>query len=602
MFRFVFAALAIALAAPVLSAAPVPAEAGKGTPFPFSAKAPLVVSLNGYDTARERLNKMLTAALPKEAAKITKLLDTQIEKLFEGRSLDNVRKDARVFLVLNDLASLLQDKPAICVLVPVTKHKDFLKSFLTKEEFKTIENGRDGVDAIKTSAFGDEQPAYLVDLKEYTVITLDKATADAHAAKYVAATSDQLGTDLAETFLKADLAVYVNMDAINDQFGDQIRGFKGLVDFALQQAAQQGALGALNKKQIEAVKVILKGFVQGVEDSRGVVAAAELRPEGVFVRVQIRFTENSASAKLLAAEKPEPLADIGKLPAGLGTYSASRFGKAIGDVMRDIGQEFATTEDDAKGADLLEKHLKDVADAGPGAEFNAAQPPGLTISVTAYKDANKAATGLAKAFKAIAAGGRVNGIIVKTAPRVGDEAEKHAGFTFASVNLNFDFEATVAALPEMVRDASLEAFKRTVPEKAIQWIGTDGKVVIRVMAKDWDAAKKLLDQYLGGKNTIGANAGFKRVREQLPAEANLMMIAEIESAINGLVNAMKPAADAIPGFPQLGILKKVEGGQPAYIGMAVTLKGDIATLTGFVPVGSIETASKMLESLFKKVE
>jgi len=601
MFRFALAALILTLAGPAITAAPVPPEAGKGTPFPFSAKAPLVVSISGYDTARDRLNKMLKAALPKEAGNITKLLDAQFDQLFKGRKLDGVRKDARGFLVLNDLASLLQDSPAVCVLVPVTKHKEFLKSFLTPEEFKTIENGRDGVDVIKTAAFGEEQPAYLVDLKEYTAITLDRATADAHAAKYTAATSDQLGSDLAETFLKADLAVYVNMDAINDQFGDQIRGFKGLVDFALQQAAQQGALGALNKKQIEAVKVILKGLVQGVEDSRGLVAGVELRPEGAFVRVQVRFTENSPSAKLIASEKPEPMADVAKLPAGLGTYTAMRFGKSISEVMRDVGQEFATTDDDARGAELLEKHLKDVADAGPGVEFSGTLPPGALITVTAYKDAKKAATGLTKAFKAIGAGGRVNSIVVKTAPRVGDDAEKHAGFTFASVNLNFDFDATVAALPEMVREATLETFKRTIPEKAIQWIGTDGKIVVRLMAKDWDAAKKLFDQYLAGKAIIGANAGFKRVRDQLPAEANLVIIAEVESAINGFVNSMKPAADAIPGFPQLGIVKKVDG-PPEYVGMAVTLKGEIATITGFVPVTSIETAGKMLESLFKKVE
>jgi len=598
MLRFAFAALAIAVAAPILSAA----EAGKGTVLPFPAKAPIVVSINGYDTARVRLTKMLAAALPKDADKITKLLDAEIEKLFEGRKLTAVRKDARVFVVLNDLASVIQDTPAVCVLVPVTSHKEFLKTFLTKEEIGTIEHGKNGVDAIKSAAFGEEKPAFLVDLKDYTAITLDKTTGDAFADKFDKANSDQMGSEPAETFLKADVAVYVNMDAINDQFGDQIKAIKGLIDFGLQQAAGQGALGAMTKKQIESLKSLLKGLVQGVEDCRSVVLGAEFRPEGVFVKLQARFTENSPSAKLLASEKPETMVDIGKLPRGLGTYSATKFGKAIGDIFRDMGQEFATTEDDAKGADLLEKHLKDVAAAGPGAEFSASLPPGATLSVTAYKEANKAATALSKAFKAIAAGGKVNGIVVKTAPRVGDEAEKHAGFTFSSVNLNFDFEASVAALPAELKESALEAFKRMVPEKAVQWIGTDGKVVVRVSAKDWDAAKKLLDQYLDGKGSIGSVAGFKQVREQLPAEANLLLIAEMESAINGLVNSMRPAAEAIPGFPHLGILKKPEGGRHAYVGLAVTVKGDIASVTGFVPVGAIETASKMLESLFKKVE
>ncbi|WP_439622394.1 hypothetical protein [Gemmata sp.] len=600
MVRHALVALALTLAAPVFAAAPVPAD-GKGVTFPFPAKAPIAVSVNGYDTARERLKKLVTAALPKEGAGVAKELDKSLDKLFEGRALTAVRKDARGFLVLNDLASLLQDTPAVAVLVPVTSHKEFLKTFLTKDEAKTLESGRDGVDTVKTEAFGDEKPVHLVDLKEYTAVTLDRATADAYAAKFAPATADQMGTDLAETFLKGDVALYVNLDAINDQFGDQIRGFKGLVDFALQQAAQQGAFGAMSKKQTEAIKVLLKGLIQGVEDSRGLVAAAEFRPEGVYAKLQVRFTENSPSAKLLAAERPEAMADVGKLPAGLGTYTAVRFGKTIGDLVRDMGQEFATTEDDARGAELLEAHLKAVADAGPGVEYSASAPPGAALSVTAYADAKKAATGLTKAYKAVGAGGRVNGVVVKAAPRVGDDAEKYKDFTFASVNVTFDFEASVAALPEMVREATLEAFKRAVPVKAAMWVGTDGKVVARVMAKDWDAAKKLLDQYLAAKDTVGASAGFKRVREQLPAEANLVVIAEVEAAVNGLVNSLRTAADAIPGFPQLGVVKRA-GGPPAYLGLAVTLKGETATVTGFVPVQSLEAAGKMLESLFKKIE
>lgn len=602
MSRSLVAVVAVALAAAVVSAAPVPPEGGKGVVFPFPAKAPVVVCLNGYDTARGKFAKMLGAALPKDAPALTKLIDDQLDKLFEGRKLDAVRKNARAFLVLNDLASLAEDVPAVSVLVPVTGYKDFLESFLTKEEQKSLDRGGDGVDVVKTAAFGEEQPAYLVDLKEYAAVTLDRATADAHAVKYTAATADQMGTDLAETFLKSDLAVYVNADAINDQYGDQIRAFKGFVDFALQQAQQQGALDAFNAKQIDAMKVVLKGLVQGVEDCRAVVGGAEFRPEGLYAKLQVRFADGSASAKLIGAEVPAPLSELGKLPGGLGTYTATRFGTPITDVIRGLGQEFSTTDEDARGAELLEQHLKDLAAAGPGAEFAAALPPGAAITVTEYKDADRAAKALAKAFKAVAAGGRINGVVVKTAPRVGDEAEKHRGFTFSSVNLNHDFDASVARLPEPMREAALDAFKRAVPPKMSHWIGSDGKVVVRLTAKDFDTATALLDKYLRGKGGVGEAAGFRRVREQLPAEANLVLVAEIGSAVDALVTALRSAGEAIPGFPRLGPLKKLAGGTPAYVGLAVALKGDTATVTGFVPAASVETARKMLDLLFKKIE
>ena len=602
MSRYLLVAVAVALAAPAVSAAPVPPEGGKGVVFPFPEKAPVVVCLNGYDKARDRLGKLLTAALPKDAPEITKLLDGALDQALKGRKLTDVRKDARAFLVLNDLTSLIEGSPAVSVLVPITKYKDFQASFLTKDEQKSMERGGDGVDAIKTDAFGDEETVFLVDLKEYVAVTAHRATADAYAAKYTAASTDAMGAELGATFLKADIAAYVNMDAINEQFGDQIRAFKGLIDFALMQAQQQGALGALNKKQIEAVKVMLKGLIQAVEDCHGVVAAAEFRPEGLMVRLQLRFAENSPSAKLLASELPSTLADLGKLPAGLGTYQGSKFGKAIGELVRDLGQEFATTDEDMRGAGLIEDHLKDLAAAGPGAEFAAAQTPDSAITVTAYKDATKAAKALTKTYKAVAAGGRVGGVVVKAAPRVDDEAAKHGKFTFTEVNLKHDFEATVAGLPDGVKEATLETLKRTTAEQATHWVGTDGEVLVRLTAKNWTAAKALLEKYLDGKESLGAMPAFKRVREQLPPEANLIVVAEIESAITGLVASMKGAADAIPGFPRLGPLKKLEGGKPAYIGLAVTLKGEIATVTGYVPASSVETARKMLDSLFKKIE
>ncbi len=602
MSRCLIAVLAAVFVAPALSAAPVPAEGQKGIVFPYPAKAPLVVCLNGYDKARDRLGKMLTAALPKDAEALTKLLDDQLAKLFEGRKLTAIRKDARAFFVLNDLTGIIEGNPAVSVLVPVTTYKEFLASFLTKDEFKSIDKGRDGVDALKTEAFGDEKTLYLVELKEYAAITIDKDTADAYAAKYTPGSSEAMGVEVAETFLKADLALYVNMDAINEKFGDQIRAVKGLVDFGIQQAAQQGALQQFNKKQIEALKVIFKGLLQGVEDCHAVVAAVEFKPEGLMLRVQARFAENSTSAKLLTSETPATLTELGKLPAGLGMYQATKFGKTIGGLLHELNTEFATTEEDERGAELLEKHLADLAAAGPGADFTAALPPDSAISVVAYKDADKAVKALTKAYKAVAAGGRINGVVVKTAPRVGDDAEKYRDFTFSSVNLTYDFEASAAALPELVRDAAIDQFKRAVNEKMTQWIGTDGKVVVRLTAKDFAAAKELLDKYLDAKGTLGTAAGFKRVREQLPAEANLIIVAEVESAITGIVASLKAAQDAIPGFPKIGPLKKLPAGEAAYVGMAVTLKGDTATITAFVPVHAITAGRNILESLFKKIE
>src|SRR5262249_48794261 len=156
-----------------LSAAPVPPDTAKGTIFPYPAKAPVVVCINGFDKARERLGKLLATAPPQDAGKLTQQPDDQNAKLLEGPKTTAGRREARVFVVLNDIAALFDGTPAISFLVPVTAHKEFLDTFLTKEERQSLDRGRDGVDAIKTTVTGDEMPAFLVDLKGYTAITPD---------------------------------------------------------------------------------------------------------------------------------------------------------------------------------------------------------------------------------------------------------------------------------------------------------------------------------------------------------------------------------------------------------------------------------------------
>ena len=602
MSRLLLVGAAALLATPILAAAPIPPEAGKGVAFPYPAKAPIVVCLNGYDKARDKLNKFLTAAVPKDAPEIRKLMDAALGKIFEGRKLTAVRKDARIFLVVNDLTALVEESPAVSVLVPVTKYKDFEETFLTKDELKTIDRGQEGIAAIKTEAFGEERAAFLVDMKDYVAITLHKATADAYAAKYTAGTTDTMGPQLGETFIKGDIAAYVNMDAINEQFGDQIRAIKGLIDFIMMQAHQQGAFGQMSKKQMETIKTMFKSFIQAVEDCRAVVATGEVQPGGLRVNLQLRFAEKSTTARFLATEKPSMLEDLEKLPAGLGMYQASRMSESLRSSLRDLGQEFLTTEKDDRGASLIEEHLKDLAAAGAGAEFTATAGTAGAIAITEYKQPDKAAKALTKLYKAIAAGGRVGGVVVKTAPHVSDEAEKYRGFTFSQVRVTHDFDATAAELPEQMKEAMIENLKQMTPEKATHWIGSNGKVVVKLSAENFNKAKSMLDKYLDGKEHLGSVAGFKKVREQLPKEANLIVVSEVESAISGMVMGLKGAASAIPGFPRLGILKKVDHPGNAYIGLGISLKGEIATVTGYVPTTSIDVARRMLESLLKPLD
>lgn len=569
--------------------------------LPYPAKTPLVLQVNGFEQARERLGALIAAAVPEDAAKFNKQIDAGVKQLLDGRKLTAVPKAGRVFFVVQDFAKLGEDEPAVALFVPVTGYKAFRESFLTADELKTVEKAGDGVDSVKTNATGDEATVFLVDLKEYVAVTPDKGTADAYAAKFPRGSTAAMGPDVAATFLTSDVSLFVNMDAINDQYGEQIRGFKGLIDFAFNQAGMGGQIPGLTKKQLEGVKGVLAGLFQGVEDSRGLVVGLEFRPEGLNARLQARFAPDSVTAGALKAEAPAPLAEVGNFPRGLTSYSATKLGKKIGDAMKALGAEFAAAEDDDDGAEAIDKLLAALAKAGPGAAFAAAHPPGTAITVTPYRDAAGAAAATTKLYQTLEAGGRVAAVVLKDKPKVAEKAKSHRGFTFAEVRLTFDFDATVASLPDNVRESTVKTLKRAANEKTTLWVGTDGKVLASVAAKDWAAAGGLLDAYLDGKGTVGGEAGFKLTRKNLPAAANLLSMTETGEMIQTWVEQLKSLGDSMPGFPQVGSVKPVKG-EPTYMGVAVTLKADTATLDGFLPTTALNVAKKMLMPLFKNIE
>ncbi|MDY3559135.1 hypothetical protein R5W23_006338 [Gemmata sp. JC673] len=602
LFRAALAAVAFGSSlalAPAAGAAPVPGDAGKAVTFPFPANAPVAVQVTGVGAARERLSAMLKAALPDEAKELDKQIDEALKQVLADRKLTAVPKDGRVFVVVNDIASLFEGEPAFAVLVPVSSYKEFKATFLTADERKTLGEGK-GVDEVKLSLMGAEHTVHMVDLKEYVAVTPDKGTADLYAGKFARATTAAMPAELARSFVGSDLAVYLNADAINNKYAEQIKGFKMLIDFGLQQAEMGGMLPGINKKQLAAAKVMLGGAFQALEDCRGVVLGAEFRPEGLNLRLQAQFADDTASAAVLKAERPGALADIGKLPAGLGQYAGTKFGKKFHDMMKGLNPEFAPADDDENGNAALEKHLTALHAAGPQGEVSGSGGAGANFTAAKYTDAKKAVAALTGCYEAMAAGGRLHSAVLKGAPKITKDARKHGAFTFTEVRVAFDFEATVKDLPEGLKENTIAQLKRALTEQMTLWIGTDGQTVIQVTAKDFDAAAAAVDAFLDPKKPVGETDGFKLTRKQLPADANALVLAETGQLVTVLLDSLKAMQDTVPGFPRLGKVQPLKG-EPTFIGIAVTLK-DAATLNVFIPGEALAAGKKIVTRLLTNVE
>ncbi len=575
---------------------------GRNITLPYPAKAPLVVAVNGWQKSTERLTKM-TEALPKaEAEKVKGALELGLDKAFEGRKTDAVPGDKRVYAVIHDFAKLGDEEPAFAVLLPVTSYAEFKRSFLTAAERGTVAKAGKGVESVEAAFGGAEKKLYLADLKDYVVVSPSEEVAASYTGQYTRAQSGTMGADLSTAFLAADAAIFLNMDVINDLYGEQIRQVKGLIDFGLQQAEMGGMLPGLDRKQIELVKTMFTGMLQGVEDSQGVLLAVEFRPEGLQFGARMRFASETPTAIALAAEAPSPLAEIGKMPSGLAFYGGTKFGKRINDTFRGFTQQFAAPDgEDATNAKIA-KLLDQVAAAGPGAEVSGGTGADASLTVTQYKAAGKAAAALVGTYAAVPKGGKVMGIVTKDKARVTEGAQEHRGFAFAEIKLSFDFAATVEALPENVRESTLANMKRMSKEKMTYWIGSNGKAVAALTAADWATGSKMLDEFLDGKSGVAEEPGFKAARSNLPADASAIYLAETSQSLTMLMEQAKAAMAGVPGGGvPIGKLRPVQG-ESTYVGFALTLKPQTAGFDVFVPGKAMNVAARMLSGVFRKVD
>jgi hypothetical protein len=595
---------AVVLTAVVLFAAPLgAAPVGKPEPaaveLPVPAKVMLVAQVQGVERTRGRLAALVKAADPAAADAVAKQFDRFLEAELPGRDLKALPADGRVFLAVTGFDTLTSpDDAEVAVLFPATDYKAFQQKLLTADERKEFKKGRT-VDRVEK----DGTTTYFVDLtaKGYVAVTRHADTADLYAGKFVPLAAKDMGEAVAEAFLAADLSVYVNLDRVNDEYGDKIKQFRGLFQLLLQQGGGMGFPG-LDKKQMELVKSLYDGLFQAVEDGKGLALGVEFRPQGLAVRVEAAFTPDSTTTKALGGDKPGKVEGLGELPAGKTTYTAGRVGAKLSAAMAKFGQEYVAEDGDEKGAALVEKYADLLAAASGNGFASAGSGPTASLEVLSPKDADALVAANLAVVKGLTAGGSFHGVVLKEKPGVKEAARKHAGFALHETRFVLDYDATVEKIEDKnLRETTVASMKRLVGEKPAVWFGTDGKRYVKVSAADWDGAKKLLDDFTSGKATVGATAAFKATRTQLPAEASAIGLFDLAEVLLSLGEQVGDVAGTVPGLP-IGPLPKMKkpDGDPVYLGAALTVSPGALRFDTFVPVAAYGVGKKMLAPLIEK--
>jgi len=583
--RWLLAAAAACLVAP----APV-ARAQEASLAVVPSKAPIVVQLNGYERARDRLGKFLGNSLPDVAPKLAKQVDDALREVTQGRDLKGLVKDGRIYVAVADLASLT-DQPQVVVLLPVSSYKEFTNGFLKDDEKKSLK-GEQGYDSVKLE--NQEDTFYLVDRKNYVAATNDKDLAKGLAKGDDAGLGKALSKETAQAFLAQDVSAYVNLQMINKQYGAQIKQFKALIDLALQGGGGMG----LDKKQAEKAKQIFNGLLQVLDDGTAAVIGLDFRPEGANLHLSAQFRADSETNDFLKQLKPSALGELGGLPGGRMMYTASNFDPNKSKFLTALAQSALAEDMDEDAGKGIKEAIKDLSEAGRIYEVAMMKSLSDGMEVYEYKDGPKAVAAMTKMFKSLSKSGSFANVPLKDKPVLKQDAETVGGLKLNLVKFSFDFDKAVENLPEQIRESTKATMMKVAGEKTNVWYGNNGNQVIVVTGKDFTEARTALEEFQKQTNPLQSDESFAVTRKQLPKDATMLMLGDTARFLEAAMSMIKESAAGVPGFPGGGIPDlKAPKGKPAYFGAAVVMKDGHTGLDVFVPTTAVQQVRKMFAPL-----
>jgi hypothetical protein len=580
--RLTAALLVLLAAASVAPAAPAPDDNSPLALVPESA--PIVVYVRGVEAAKDRLIATIKKALPEHAGTVETFLNkTWTDGTPDGRKLRGLVKKGPVFAVFTEMPKP-PDEPKVAVVLAVTNYTEFRDNILTEEERKSIK-AETGFESATVSG----ETLYFVDKKEFAVVTPDKDVAKSFTKKQKGI-DGRISKEQADKLLGSDVGVYVSMDAMNKEYAEQIKKAKESAHEGIKtisesvDKSQRGTFALLEK--------IIDPAFQAVEDSQGLLFTVEFRPTGFAFHLQTELRADTPTAKALAGARQSAFKGMDGLPSGQLIYVGMEANKWIMAVSSEMTFG-ASTDAASKEGKALRAAIDELVAADPGTILSAYSLPMRGVQVSHFGDAAKAFDAQTKLLQALGSGTAYGGGFLKGKPTITPKAEKFKDIEFTHVEMKWDPEKIAeaggpggVALSDEMKKQLGEAFKKMMGEGVNTWVGTDGKAVLQITAKDWADARKLLEDHFNGTGTAGSTAAFRDVRKELPAEATVVTLIDFVRYAGIILDFAKPIIENSVPLP-LKIPSAPANAPATYSGAAITLKGDRAGLDIFISAETV---------------
>lgn len=591
---------ALAFLAAPLPAAPLPAAKTGLSQIP--AAAPMVVHLRGLEGSVDRIIAYLKNALP-DQADAAGLFIRNFSEGAGGRDFTGLVKDGPHFAAFLEMPKEgMEGLPKAAMFLATTDSKKFLDGFMKEAEKKALKKEEGGFQSTVVADSGE--PMFILERPGYVILTPIKDVAKQLAQKGVGIDT-KISDELLEKYLALDLSVYLSMDLLNKDYAEQLKQMKKL---ALEELSNNITAGTIEKGQGEVLTKLLHAGFQAGEDSKGFIAGLEFKPTGIALHAQSELRAGTPSSKALAELKQSKFEDIGRLPAGNMFYFGGELNAGLLNALKGVlyGQG---VDPDSKEGKAIAAAVEALMKTKPTTQVTSSTAPIAGISTWKAEDAAGLYAAQMKVFEALTAGGNFGGMILKEKPTIKANAQKYKNVSFTQIKLVIDLEKFSAALgenqglPEEFRKAMSNGMKKLIGESAEVYLGIDGKQTVQVTAKDWDAAKKLLEAYYEGKGTVRTLAGYGQIRKDLPTSGNLLVLVDVPAYLTVIVELLKPAAQGMLPFP---LPPKYPAAAPAgsagYLGMALTLGKDRGSADAVISAECVRLIYKQFVAPFFGVQ
>jgi hypothetical protein len=171
--------------------------------------------------------------------------------------------------------------------------------------------------------------------------------------------------------------------------------------------------------------------------------------------------------------------------------------------------------------------------------------------------------------------------MLKGRPRIEREAKRYRGFTLHRISLEWDLDAMMQGLK-----LSRTGLARLGTGRGVtSWVGSKDRLYVDVIADDWEQARRVLDAYLDGQDTIGRQKQFREARAHMPREATVLMFEELSQYFQQMAAFSLGQVQGENKLPE-SALPRIPGplpGRVGYYGLAYTARSGYLAVDLWVP-------------------